>query len=107
MRKAKIKTLDITAKEWFDRVNGNSYFAARIVVNFGLKSEQTILLPFQYGYGEQYIYAAATELVNREILAEAAYKNAFTMRCRDNGIILRYSKQENCLKRDVKAFGEM
>lgn len=104
MAKAKIRTLDVNAKEWFDRQNGNSYFAAKIIVNYDMKSEQTILLPFQYGYGDHYIYEAATELVKRGILADD-YRQGFTMKCREAGIILRYSKEENCRQRDVKWFG--
>jgi hypothetical protein len=53
--KAKIKrSLFIEGREWFDKVNGNSYFTARIWVDGG----QVAILPFQYGYGEQYIFTA-------------------------------------------------
>ena len=34
----------IEAKEWFDRVNCNSYFAGTIKVN-----DKVYLMPFQYG----------------------------------------------------------
>ena len=33
-----MKTLDINAREWFDKVNGNSYFSAQIVVDYDLPS---------------------------------------------------------------------
>ena len=49
-----IKTIDVIAKEWFDKVNGNSYFAGTITVNFGLPDQKEIKLPFQYGYGNLY-----------------------------------------------------
>ena len=42
----KIKTLDITAKEWFDKVNGNSYFSAQVTVNFGMEGQQVINCSF-------------------------------------------------------------
>ena len=35
-------------KTWFDRINGNSYFSARV---FNLKNELIKTIPFQYGYG--------------------------------------------------------
>ena len=41
------QTIDINAKEWFDKVNGNSYFCGTITINYGMKTEQTFLMPFQ------------------------------------------------------------
>ena len=61
----KTKTKDIQAKEWFDKVNGNSYFSGIITVDFGLETEKTFKMPFQYGYGSQY------ESVAKQILFEA------------------------------------
>ena len=58
--KAKIKrSLFIECREWFDKVNGNSYFSARIWVDGG----QVAILPFQYGYGDQFIYEAQKKLL--------------------------------------------
>lgn len=62
-----IKTIDINALEWFDKVNGNSYFAGEIVINYGhtvdkvnkipgdWSLEKTFNMPFQYGHGDHYI----------------------------------------------------
>lgn len=50
-----LKTIDIQAYEWFDKVNGNSYFAAIVTTNFGLSDKKQVKLPFQYGYGDHYI----------------------------------------------------
>lgn len=58
--KAPIKrSLFIEGREWFDKVNGNSYFSARIFVDGG----QVAILPFQYGYGDQYLYEAQKKLL--------------------------------------------
>jgi hypothetical protein len=38
----KIKTIDITALEWFDKVNGNSYFSATVTLNFGMKDQKIL-----------------------------------------------------------------
>lgn len=58
--KAKIeRSLFIECREWFDKVNGNSYFSARIWVDGG----QVAILPFQYGYGDQFIYEAQKKLL--------------------------------------------
>ena len=39
-----------TAKEWFDDVNGNSYWSARVE---DIEKDITYIFPFQYGYGDQ------------------------------------------------------
>lgn len=90
------QTIDVNAKEWFDKVNGNSYFSAEVVLNYGQPNAQTIVLPFQYGYGDAYIYTALRELKER------GHINADnTADLRDSGIILRTNKQKNCKKREL------
>ena len=43
-----MKTIDIIAKEWFDKINGNSYFSAIIIIDYKMKTEQTIKLQTLY-----------------------------------------------------------
>ena len=57
-----LKTIDIQAKEWFDKVNGNSYFSGIITLNFGFPDVETFIMSFQYGYGDQYIHEAKCQL---------------------------------------------
>lgn len=101
--KAKIKTIDVQAKEWFDKVNGNSYFSCLITVNYGLKSELKFTLPFQYGYGSHYqdiAFRTIKSNINKKILKD--FKSSSLWRfCDENGILLRSSKQENCKKREL------
>lgn len=52
------RSLFIEGREWYDKVNGNSYFSARIWVDGG----QVAILTFQYGYGDQYLYEAQRKL---------------------------------------------
>lgn len=101
-----LKTIDIQAYEWFDKVYGNSYFAAIVTTNFGLSDQKQIKLPLQYGYGDHYIDMAKMELheqgfINLEKYGNGSMESLWSY-CRDNGIILRTSKQKNCLKRDLK-----
>ena len=101
----KIKTLDIHALEWFDKVNGNSYFSAVIILNYGMKDKKELKLPFQYGYGEHYI-DMANQLLIKEGFREGErgkYGNypSLWQYCEDNNIILRTSKQENCKKKEL------
>ena len=46
MKTLKIKTIDIQAKEWFDKVNGNSYFSANVTINYGHENQKNIRLWF-------------------------------------------------------------
>ena len=100
--KAKIKTIDVNCLEWFDKINGNSYFAGRVTINYGLKTELTFKIPFQYGYGDHYEYIA------RDILIKNGYKldknTRLSRYCRENDIIYRGRKIENCLKRELKNY---
>jgi hypothetical protein len=116
-----IKTIDINALEWFDKVNGNSYFSATIIINYGLKakyskaidshcmitqfSETVIKLSFQYGYGEHYIDMANQKLiklgyVNTIREGNGSY-NPLWRYCKENNIILRTNKKANCKKSEL------
>lgn len=103
----KIKTIDIICLEWFDKVNGNSYFAATVTVNYGMKSEETYKIPFEYGYGDYYKYAAFDHLEKINVLKNVEHysngsREQIWQYCRRNNIILRTVKHENCLKRELK-----
>ena len=95
----KIKTIDVNAREWFDKVNGNSYFSGNVTLNFGMKSQKSFDMPFQYGYGSHYI-DMASNLLSKEGMVKPNGES-FWRYCKDNKIILRTSKQENCKKREL------
>lgn len=102
-----MKTIDIQAYEWFDKVNGNRYFAGIVTVNYGMSDARSYLLPYQYGYGSHYIDMAKKELEKQgEITDLEHYSNGSSASlwsyCANKGIILRSSKRENCKKRDLK-----
>lgn len=101
-----MKTIDINAKEWFDKVNGNSYFSAVVTIDYGLKTQKAFTLPFQYGYEDHYIDMANQLLVKEGLIISKRHKNGvyppLWQYCRDNRIILRTSKTENCKKRDLQ-----
>lgn len=50
----KIETITVIGRRWFDKVNGNTYFTARILIN----GRTVHALPMEYGYGDQYMHAA-------------------------------------------------
>ena len=102
--KASIKTIDINAKEWFDKTYGNSYFSAKIVINYGLKSQKSLFVPFSYGYGshsEDVCFNKIKKSINKKILKDTLKSLSLWAFCKGHGILYRYSKQENCLKREL------
>ena len=97
----KIKTIDVNVKEWFDKVNGNSYFAGTVIVNYQMKSEKRFLLPFQYGYDDHYRDMAFKLLCDKGIIKGCDRNTIHWHYYRDNKIIARHSKEHNCLKREL------
>ncbi len=98
--KTKVKTIDIQAKEWFDKINGNSYFSSVITINFGSKDEVTLKLPFQYGYEMAYQQQSLAELFKIAVI-----KHTSTHLLREQGIIINSSIQRGCLKKQVVNHG--
>jgi hypothetical protein len=96
-----IKTIDINAKHWFDKKNGNSYFAGVVTLNYSMKSEQAFLMPFQYGYGNSYEYEAKNLLTEFNKISPD-YTQNLRRYCEDNNIILRRNFTEYCSKSELK-----
>jgi len=102
MRTQQIKTIDINAIEWFDRVNGNSYFAGTITINYGMENTVELKMPFQYGYGNYYEYEALDVIKNElNCFRSFASDESIWRICQKSGIILRRSKKENCKKSEL------
>lgn len=107
MKLAQLKTIDINALEWRDRVNGNSYFSALVVLNYGMPTEETIKVPFQYGYGDAFKWEAFWVLVGRFPRCKErkdSLGGGYSLRtfCDTRGIILRTQKTK-ALKRECIA----
>lgn len=99
-----IKTLEIHGKEWFDKVNGNSYNAVQVFVNQGMKNAFSFSIPFQYGYGNYYEQSAIEHLVKIGVMSD---KFRWWDRVHAGKMKVTSYKTEKCLQRDVKAFGKM
>lgn len=98
-----IKTIDVTAFEWWDKTYANSYFSAEIVLNYGMPDQSIHYLPFQYGYGDHYQTQTVALLekigvVKRE---EGRHLPALWAWCRENGIILRTVKHDKCKRAEL------
>ena len=72
-------------KEYFDKVNGNSYFSTRIE---DVENDRMFILPFQYGYGTQ------SEHETKKVI------KCFNKNVSWNDI--EFIKHENCTKTTVE-----
>ena len=95
-----MKTIDINAKEWRDKINGNSYFSGLVIIDFGMKSEEVFLMPFQYGYGSQYEQEAKGILTYANKIS-TQYETLYSY-CKRENIILRSNIIRGCKKRELK-----
>ena len=43
MQLKQLKTIDIEAKEWRDKIYGNSYFSSDVALNYGMNNQKVIL----------------------------------------------------------------
>jgi hypothetical protein len=93
-----MKTIDVNAKEWYDKINGNTYFAGEVIVDYGTEEQARYLMPFQYGYGDQYKDIALDTL--KKALRGVSGRSLWRF-CKDNNIILRTYKTKG-LKRELK-----
>lgn len=51
------KHIHISIRRWRDKVNGSSYFSARVIADGAIKH-----IPFQYGYGSQPFWVSGSEV---------------------------------------------
>tara|TARA_R100000231_G_scaffold9065_1_gene11625 strand:+ start:366 stop:683 length:318 start_codon:yes stop_codon:yes gene_type:complete len=103
MKLSQLKTIDINAKEWRDKINGNSYFSSRVTLNYGMNNQEIIKVPFQYGYGDQYLYESLREV--QKLFPKSKWfkenllgKYQIQKECK---IIIRNFIQKNCLKKEL------
>ena len=97
-----LKNVIIINKEWRDKVNGNSYFATKIICNFGYANSKIIKLPMQYGYDNHFMHVANDEIEKHFFIVN------------DSSIIFNNLKNENmevvnipnCKKSEVRKWGE-
>tara|TARA_R100000458_G_C8232537_1_gene213818 strand:- start:380 stop:826 length:447 start_codon:yes stop_codon:yes gene_type:complete len=115
----KITSILVIAKEWRDKVNGNSYFATQITLNLGgnyhdeMEQEVKFKIEMQYGYGDQYMDNALrfiNEIGNFKF--ENRYLNNLKWllggpeRVSDSSKIRsEFLKIENCKKKEVEHWG--
>jgi len=75
-------------KEYFDKINGNSYWSCRIE---DIDKDVVYVFPFQYGYGDQSEYTVKKALNIKNSLGEKP--------------IIKFIKHEKCTKKSVEEWG--
>ena len=91
----------IAARQWHNKTYGNVYYSARVYVD----GELVILLPFQYGYGNQYEYEAMRELAANGYIPEE-YATRPIWHLRDFGTIT-HTATEWRTRTDTKKWGTL
>ena len=74
------------AKEWFDKLNVNSYWSSRVDI---IEEDITYVFPFQYGYGDQ----SLQEVMKALNLSHYEHEK------------VKHIKIEKCLKKEVVKHG--
>lgn len=96
MDKKITRSLFVEGREWFDKVNGNSYFSARLWVDGG----QVAILTFQYGYGDQYLYEAQKKLLELGYLPQENKNQGLWSIAQEMGFDF-YSSKSECKKSEM------
>ena len=73
MKLSELKTIDIVALGYRDKINGVSYFSSNVFINQGLKDYMVLKIPFQNGYELQYL-ATSLEEVSKHFKRSQWYK---------------------------------
>ena len=89
----------IEVKSWFDKVNGNSYWSSRAYV----EGELVVVLPMNYGYDDHGVQETMEQVA--EYLNKPEVQGGFRRYCREHNIILDYTIETGCLKKDMVSHG--
>jgi|TARA_R110000824_G_scaffold399_1_gene2864 hypothetical protein len=86
----------IHAKEWRDKINGNSYHSATV-----LNTQNNLMLscPFTYGYGDQFLQTASNKMLKEGWIKEGLKSLDYLQ---IHNII-----EKNCKKKDVIEWGQV
>lgn len=102
-----IKSITLIGRKWFDKVNGNTYHSARAFID----GELVAVAPFQYGYGDQWLWSIADELEKNGFMPERKHYNnggaeSYWQYFRDGRRIPIVLDCSNVTKKECKRFGE-
>jgi hypothetical protein len=69
MTATELKGLHIEGRRWFERTNGNTYHSVRIFAN----GELIGTVPYEYGYGDQFLQTGLDWLREQGLIEPQAY----------------------------------
>ena len=95
------KSISINSKEWFDKVNGNSYFAGTVTLDHGTETEETFLIPFQNGYGSQHEQEAKAILTEFNKISSNWNQNLYSY-CKEENVKFSSTIETDCKRKDLK-----
>ncbi len=105
-----IKSIDVDAVEWFDKVMGQSYHSSKITVEYHGGDKHIVHSAFEYGYGKQYEEAAFKELEDNDILWRDIHANGVQrplwMRCQDDKIAYDHRIRSVFTKKECVTHGQ-
>lgn len=100
-----VHSIDVLAKSWFDKTNGNTYFSSRIILNLDMYGNGIVItIPFMYGYGDTYLYNSF-EMLGYKAGYETPLLRSPRQFCIEHNIVLRNGITRDCKKRDVTEWG--
>ena len=85
----------IHAKEWRDKINGNTYHSIRVL---NTQNNLMITAPFQYGYGSQFLQSASDVMIKNEWIEKPLKSLDFLQ--------VHNIVENNCKKKDVIEWGK-
>jgi hypothetical protein len=77
----------VQGRRWFDSINGNTYHSVSVEVD----GEVVGVVPFAYGYDDQYLETALELLIEKRVLPKLKY---------DNGV--SYGLRRTCEALDIR-----
>lgn len=103
---ALLKTIHVEGRLWFDKKNGNTYHSARVTID----GDTVLAVPFQYGYGDQYVYSAQEAMAEAGIVPMDRHPNGSVQPlwqvAREHGIGLTYDAAY-VGRREAEAWGTL
>ena len=95
-----MQSITVIGRRWFDKVNGNTYNSAEIIIDGKFVGK----VPFGYGYDEHYVTRAAEWLEGQGLIKLERYSNGggeqLWQYCKEHEIAFATSVSDG-LKRDL------
>lgn len=97
-----MQSITVIGRRWFDKVNGNTYHTAEILID----GKPVHKVPFTYGYGDHYVQSAQEWLTKEGLIAPQRYPNSGGVEmlwtyCERQGIKFYHTYTDTKRKKDL------